>query len=366
MRTRAPRRRSMISRVFLNFSHTGCRSRILGLIGAMIAVVLCGGMALGQSITMSNWGAVTAPVYNQAEKNTFYSSAEILAGPNKFGSYYAGVLPNGKKVTPAGTSIQIGMNPLGVALTPDGRFLVSTNDDEREGGLASFNSPINVGGYALTVVDTASFAVVSQFHTSVRFFVGLQISGPANGPYTVWAAGGADNDVKLFSLSSTGVLTAGVPASITISPTHPSNQGYVNNYIPGVDPSAPVPSAFSRTTTAKITFPAALQLSPDVTHFYVACNDDNSVAVIDTTSKGVLKQLPAGAFPYTVAVNAAGDRIAVSNWGIMDYKFASPTYDPVTGKLTAIGTTRANVPDGFYVPPVTRTAPFPFTASDLM
>jgi YVTN family beta-propeller protein len=338
-------------------------SAIAGLGRALIALMLCPGMAVGQSINTSNWGTVTAPVYNSTESNPNYSSAEILAGPNKFGSYYAGVLPNGKKVTPAGSSIQIGMNPLGVALTPDGKFLVSTNDDEREGGLSSFQSGINIGGYSLTVVDTASFAVVSQFHTTVRFFVGLQISGPTDGPYTVWAAGGGDNDVKLFSLSSAGILTAGAPASIPIAPTHPSDQGFVNNYLPGVDPSAPVPSGFSRTATTKITYPAGLQLSPDGKYLYVACNGDNSVAVINTASKGVLKQLPAGAFPYTVAVNAAGDRIAVSNWGIMDYKFAHPTYDPVTGKLTAIGTTGANTPDGFYVPPVTRTAPFPFTSS---
>src|ERR1700704_2016074 len=209
------------------------RSDVLAVSRAMIALVLCVGMAFGQSINTSNWGTVTAPVYNHAESNPNYSSAEILAGPNKFGSYFAGVLPNGKKVTPAGSSIQIGMNPLGIALTPDGKFLVSSNDDEREGGLTSYQSGINLGGYSLTVVEPATFTVVSQFRTSVRFFVGLQITGPANGPYDVWAAGGSDNDVKLFSLSGAGVLTTGSPANIVVAPTHPSDQGYVNNYIPG-------------------------------------------------------------------------------------------------------------------------------------
>src|SRR5215470_9428477 len=130
-------------------------------------------------ITNQNWGTVTAPVYNSSETvaGGVYSSAELFAGPNKFGSYYAGVLPNGRKVTPAGTSIQIGMNPLGVAVTPDGKFLVSSNDDERENNLTSFNSGINIGGYSLTVVDTGTFSVVSQFHTSARFFIGLQITG---------------------------------------------------------------------------------------------------------------------------------------------------------------------------------------------
>ena len=315
-------------------------------------------MAFAQSINSSNWGTVTAPVYNQAESNPFYSNAEILAGPNKFGSYYAGVLPNGKKVTPAGLSIQIGMNPLGVAVTPDGQYLVSSNDDEREGGYSSYQSATNVGGYSLTVVNTSTFSVVSQLQTSQKFFVGLQISGPAGGPYTVWAAGGPDNDVKLFSLSSTGVLTVGTPADVIIAPTLPQNAGYVSNYIPGapLTSSTSVPSGFSKTTGAHTTFPAGIQLSPDGKYLYVACNGDQSVAIIDTHSKGVLKQLPAGAFPYGIAVNAAGDRIAVSNWGIMEYKFANPTYDPNTGYLTALGTTGTNLPDGFYAPVVRKTA----------
>ncbi len=170
--------------------------------------------------------------------------------------------------------------------------------------------------------------------------------------------------MKLFSLSSTGTLTAGTPANIVIPPTLPSNQGYVSSYTPGLQMAAPtpVPSGFSRTGSTRITFPAGLQLSADGKYLYVACNGDNSVAVIDTTSKTILKQLPAGAFPYAVAVNSTGDRIAVSNWGIMEYKFAHPTYDPVTSQLTALGTTGSNVPDGFYVPPVSNGT-FPLTSS---
>src|SRR5215467_634286 len=106
----------------------GRPTRLADMLRALIAVVLCVGMASAQSINVSNWGTVTAPVYNQAESNPFYNNAEILAGPNKFGNYFAGVLPNGRKVTPAGTSIQIGMNTLGVALTPDGKYLVATNN----------------------------------------------------------------------------------------------------------------------------------------------------------------------------------------------------------------------------------------------
>ncbi|HKA53844.1 MAG TPA: hypothetical protein VKJ47_09315, partial [Candidatus Binatia bacterium] len=53
-------------------------------------------------IGRKNWGTVTAPVYGSSEAGV-YAGAELFAGPNKFGSYFAGVLPNGRIVTPAGT-----------------------------------------------------------------------------------------------------------------------------------------------------------------------------------------------------------------------------------------------------------------------
>jgi hypothetical protein len=32
------------------------------------------------------------------------------------------------------------MNPLRIALTPDGKYLITSNDDEREGGFARFHA----------------------------------------------------------------------------------------------------------------------------------------------------------------------------------------------------------------------------------
>jgi YVTN family beta-propeller protein len=296
-----------------------------------------------------------------------YAGAELFAGPNKFGSYFKGVLPNGRIVKPAGQTIQIGMNPLGAALTPDGKYLITTNDDEREGGFASYQSGVNKGGYSLSVIDTSTMTVVSQFSTG-KYFVGIQATG--SGPYTVWASGGGDNDVKLYTLNA-GVLAAAVPNHIVILPVTPSAGGYVSNYTPdtalntanGSGFKPPVPTGFSRTGQTKITFPAGSALSPDGKYLYVACNGDNSVAVIDTAAKAVVKQVAVGYFPYSVSVSADGTKVLVSNWGLSEYKFAHPTYDPATNKLTSIGTTGANQPDGFYVPVTSTSGNNPKTSS---
>jgi YVTN family beta-propeller protein len=340
-------------------------------VSAIAALLLgLGVLSAHAQISNKNWGTITAPVYNSSEtvSGGAYSAAELFAGPNKLGSYFAGVLPNGRRVTPAGTTIQIGMNPLGIAATPDGKFLITTNDDERETNFLSYQSATNLGGYSISVIDTSSMAVVSQTNVSGKFFVGLQATGA--GPYTVWASGGGDNTVKIFSVSPTGQITPGSPASITISPTQPSRTGFVSNYVPGAalntkDPNGnlpPAPSGIDRVHGAQITFPAGSALSPDGKFLYVACNGDNSVAVIDTTKFVVVRQVPIGYFPYSVSVSSDGQTVAVSNWGITEYRFKNPTYDS-NGNLIALGTTGQNFPDGFYVPVSDATGKVPKTSS---
>ena len=297
-----------------------------------------------------------------------FAGADLFAGPNKFGAYYNGVLPNGRIVKPAGQTIQVGMNPLGIALSPDGRYLVTSNDDEREGGLSSLQSTVNMGSYTLSVVDTSTMAVVSQIATTGGF-IGIQVTG--NGPYTVWASGGVGNDVKVFTLTQLGSISAGTPASIVISPITPATAGYVSNLVsdPAMNtrdsngnlPNVPTATPSARANTA-ITFPAGSALSPDSKYLYVACNGDNSVAVIDTTTMKVVKQVPAGYFPYTVAVSKTGVKVAVSNWGVTEYKFVKPTYNQA-GALVALGTTGGNEPDGYYVPVTSTDGRNPKTSS---
>jgi len=303
----------------------------------------------------TNWGLVVAPVYNTSETGA-YAGAELFAGPNKFGSYFAGVSPNGRKLTPAGTVVQTGMNPLGMVLTPDGKYLITSNDDEREGGYQSFQNSKNVGGYSLNVIDTATMTVKSQITTG-KYYIGLQATG-AVCPYTIWASGGVLQQMLLYNVACDGSITAG--PTITISPITPSTSGYVSNYVPsaywntvqGNGFKPPIPSGFARTGGAQITFPAGSALSPDGKFLYVACNGDNSVAVIDTTQQKVVKQVAVGYFPYGVSVSADGTKVTVSNWGVTEYKFQNPVYNG-QGQLDNLGNT-GNQPYGFFVP-VTNT-----------
>src|SRR5271157_4468294 len=334
----------------------------LMLLAFLAAITLPG---LAQQIEFQNsWGTFVAPVYGTSESGA-YTGAELFAGPKKFGSYFAGVLPNGTKSTPAGMVAQIGMNPLGAVLTPDGKYLITSNDDEREAGYPSFQSSINVGGYTLSVVDTASLNVVSQISGAGKFYIGMQATG--TGPYTVWVSGGADQDVKLFAVSAGGVISAN--GHIVIAPITPSTSGYVSNYTP--DPyfntvqgngfKPPVPTNFDRVNGAQITFPAGSALSPDGKFLYVACNGDNSVAVIDTTKQAVVQQVAVGYFPYGVVVSQDGSTVLVSNWGVTQYQFNNPGYSN-SGQLNSLPPIANNEVYGYFVP-VTNTGPNPKTSS---
>jgi YVTN family beta-propeller protein len=325
-------------------------------VGVAIAAAPRTARAAEDAGDVREWGRYTAPVFGTSEHGV-YRGAELFAGPNKFANdYFHGVLPNGRIVRPAGVSAQVGMNPLGIALTRDGRYLIISNDDERNGNLASLQNATNHGGYSLSVVDTATMKVVSQVNAVGALFVGLQATGDGP-PYTGWVSGGADNTVKTFAISETGVIGTKPCDTIPIEPLLPRDKGYVSHYVPGSDLAEtgdggykpPVPTNFDAAHGAKITFPAGSALSPDGKFLYVACNGDNSLAVIDTARRTVVNRVPVGFFPYAVAVTPDGRTAYVSNWGVTEYKFKLPTYSP-TGLLSGLGMIPGNQPDGFYVP----------------
>ncbi len=331
---------------------------------ALIFILLPAALVAQTPITSANWGNVTTPVYGQFQAGA-YGGAELFAGPNQFGFYYAGVLPNGRKVIPSAfQTIQVGMNPVASVLTGDTRFLVVANSSERQSTYASYQSigqsVINTGGYSLTVIDNNTLSVVSELNTSGSLFTGLVATG--FGPYTIYASGGADNNVKIFTLGFNGMLTPGTPASIPILPLILASSGSANSYSPAASTAMFAAHGYL-STGAKTTFPAGMQLSPDGRFLYVACNGDNSIAVIDVYQNAVVQQVPAGYFPYGVALSADGQRLYTTNSGVNAYQFANPSYDSGTGNLLSLSPVPGNVPDGFYVPKASTSGANPMSSS---
>ena len=366
------------------------QNRYAAALGAALLALVAGPGAQAQ-VDGTNWGSVTTPVYGTSEQlkangaaSSTYAAAELLAGPNKSAeltlpagvlpTYWNGVLPNGKKVTPAGVVAQIGMHPLGSALTPDGQYIIISCDDERNitGGLSTLASPTVagtsanlLGGYSLTVLRTSDLKVAAQANVGL-LFVGLQVVASGSGGYTIYASGGGDHNVKVLTFTppassvSLGTLTSGT--AIKINPITPN--GSVTNFATASFTQGDFPEnsgtsggVVGSASGNRLTFPAGSALSPDGKYLYVACNADNSLAVISTATNTVIKQIPVGYLPYGVTVNRDGTKVLVSNWGVQQYTFLNPPTLDGNGNVTALtGLTPGQNVGGLFFVPVTSAA----------
>jgi DNA-binding beta-propeller fold protein YncE len=215
------------------------------------------------------------------------------------GGVYDAVLPSGRIVTPVGQSVVTGMNALGMALTPDGRFAIVSDDDEREALVPSFVESGATGGFNLTVVDTTTMQVVDRYRSpDEKFWVGVAaLADPAQpGRTLVLASGGPSNAVYVFDLDADGHLR--IDAKHTIATPSP------------IDP------AFADRGHS---YPGSIALSNDGRRAYVVDEAGDSVSAIDTAARALTGPArEVGFFPFGIAL--AGDRLLVTNEGLMRYR----------------------------------------------
>ncbi len=234
-------------------------------------------------------------------------SGNIPAGHLR-GATYDAVLPSGRIVTPAGESVLTGMNALGVALSPDGRFAIVSDDDERQALVHSMIDSGATGGFSLAVVELATMRVVDRYRAAgEKFWVGIvALPDPQDATRTlVLAAGGPTNVVYALDLDANGKLTA--DATHVITPPAPSDDAFADK---------------------GHSYPGTIVLSKDNRRAYVVNEAGGTVAAIDTATRAIVMPVrPVGFFPFGVAI--AGDRLVVTDEGLMRYgKLAQPAVSP--------------------------------------
>ncbi len=213
---------------------------------------------------------------------------------------FSQILPSGRLVIPEGTSTLVGTNALGLALTPDGRYAIVANCDDRQSGAISTLDPRVHGGYSLAVVDVASMRLVDQYRApDATFFAGIvAVADPLDrGRTLVFASGGANDAVLAFDLDAAGRLAPDPIAAMIPMP----------------------PAADARLATAGRAFPGTLVPSQNGARIYVINNMANTVATIDTATRALAGPvIPVGYFPFGAA--RAGERLLVSNEGLAAYR----------------------------------------------
>ena len=208
------------------------------------------------------------------------------------------ILPNGRLITPLGRQVKVAPHPYGLALSPDGKTLVTAN---------SGTHPFSVS--IITQLESSEPQVVqippgfkSEDADPDSVFLGVAV-GPDN--RTLYLSEGNNGRVGIFDLVTHQRLY-----------------------------SLSLDGSFQGKTYAN-SLTAALQLSSDGRLLYVLDLAHFRLVILDTNSKQILSSIPVGRMPFGLALSPDGRFVYVSNVGMFRYSLV-PGYDADRAKQTGL------------------------------
>jgi YVTN family beta-propeller protein len=246
------------------------------------------------------------------------------AGPQGDGT---GITPIGWHVTPAGRQLTLGERPYGMAISPDGKHALVSND-----GLAR---------QSVMLVDTRSNKVTAQldYRPPQAVFLGVAWSADSNHAYV---SGGANDLVRVYDVSG-GSLTEKAPLKLTTAGTsttsfaagialsaddstlwvadHLSNAASALDVRTGAETRIPLSdractlNAFGSDPSngENCEFAYTVALSRDGRTAYVSSWGKNYLTTVDTATKKVTGRVTVGTHPSALAVSPVRDEIYVAN-----------------------------------------------------
>jgi YVTN family beta-propeller protein len=249
------------------------------------------------------------------------------------------VLVNGRAITPAGTtSGPVGDMPLNIAVSPDGKYAVTTSS-----GLNALLCTLKLRDG--TLVSSVSYPTMDPDSPNNGLFYGLVFDpAPVDGSYTLYAAQGAFGAVAVLTLGSDGSLTQTRAIPPNPVPYEPSDSPaglalangnlFVTNYL-AVDLSPPHPpestlaiyqasdgtplGVYTFTDPANThtpCFPLAVTVKSDGNTAYVASQRDGCVYILDTsdpTDPVLASTIPHLAHPAALLLNKAETLLYIAN-----------------------------------------------------
>lgn len=174
-------------------------------------------------------------------------------------------LPNGWRLSPAGSSIALGDLPLNMAVSKSGKYIAVTNNGQSV--------------QSVQLIDAQSAKVLSTMPTSKSWY-GLQFS--ADGRF-LYASGGHDNRILQYTIVNRQLR---LTDSISLGAPWPNRIG-----------------------------PAGLAIDDVRKVLYVVTKEDNSLYVIDLNKKKVRHRFGLDGEAYTCLLSANGNELYISCWG---------------------------------------------------
>ncbi|NDC41081.1 MAG: hypothetical protein EBZ77_05950, partial [Chitinophagia bacterium] len=176
------------------------------------------------------------------------------------------VLPNGWKISPAGTSVPLYSDfPMYMAVSPDGRYLAITNN--------------GVSAQSLQLVSARTRRVLHTLPIN-KAWLGLAFSADAR---TLYASGGNDNRINLYRVAHDSLALC-------------------DSIILG----KPWPEKIS---------PAGLVADDNNQRLYVVTKENNALYVINLVTRKVIRRVPLSAEGYTCLLSPDRHYLYITLWG---------------------------------------------------
>lgn len=199
------------------------------------------------------------------------------------------LLPNGWKLSPAGTQIPLGDLPLGMDVSPGGKFAVVTNN--------------GVSKPTISIVDLQLEKVIQTMPVK-NAWLGVKITRDGK---SFFVSGGNENVVYWFRMQGD---TAALADTIRFAEAYPKSNVSV----------------------------AGLDVDMNDSVLFVACKGDSSLRIVNLkTSPMTVTKIPLNATPYTCLVSNDGKQVFISLWSSAEVAF----YDVLSSTIS----TRLHVGD---------------------
>ena len=238
-----------------------------------------GGIVLGAGLACLGF-----PCSGQALPEAQFSTHEAV-GALGGGRYYT---PANQVLTPAGVQVELpGLRPQAIALSPNGRLLVTSAQTHSLVVIDPANGKIlqqvalPSGKDSQVTPEAVSAEILHPDKEAQLSFTGLAFSPDGSRIYLA----NVDGDIKVFGVKGNGKVVGLF--------------------------SIPLPQEKAPAHGAEI--PAGIAVSGDGKRLYVALNLSNRLAELDAVNGQMLRLWEVGVAPFDVAL--AGGKAYVSNWG---------------------------------------------------
>ncbi|TMI99883.1 MAG: YncE family protein [Bacillati bacterium ANGP1] len=227
------------------------------------------------------------------------ATSAITAGAAPFA--YVANLGGGISVIDTATNtvaatVQVGIGPQGVAITPNGAFAYVANFDSNNVSVIDTATnavvatvPVGIGPFGVAVAPSGAFAYVTAFDSCAGSVSVIDTTANSPTVNTVVAT------VSPLGGCPTGVAIAPSGAFAYVANFTANNVAVINTATNTVLTTVPVGSG-----------PRGVAITPNGAFAYVANSTSNDIAVINTATNTVAATVPVGVGPFGVAITPNG------------------------------------------------------------